>query len=232
MRKLTYILPLFAASFFISCGETETTEENQTGTEETTANKGGASEEATSSNTYSVDPSTVTLKWTSFKLAEKVGVDGEFTTYELSGYNDNATSINDLMTGSVITMDVASTKTGDEARDGKIINSFFGSMLETAQISATLVSMEGEEKGTAIVNITMNGQSLDQEMHWMYREDLSTFILQGTINIPDWGAQDALDQLTSVCEEKHKGTGDKAITWPDVEVNATVKVNVTPTEGV
>lgn len=230
MKKFIYILPLFAGALLVNCGGSES--EQQESTEETTVEKGETTTESNSSNTYSVDPSTVTLKWTSFKLAEKVGVDGEFTTYELSGYNDNASSIHELMTGSVISMDVTSTKTGDEARDGKIINSFFGSMLETAQISAILVSMEGDDKGTAVVNITMNGQSLDQEMHWMYREDLSTFILQGTINIPDWGAQDALDQLTTVCEEKHKGTGDKAITWPDVEVNATVKVNVMPAESI
>lgn len=227
MKKLIYILPIFMGLFLTNCNNSETKSESESTTQESTDEK-GAQGSTMVSGTYSIDPSTITLKWTAFKLAEKVGVDGEFKSYSLTGYTDNANSITEMMTGTEITMEVASTKTGDEARDGKIINSFFGSMNNTAEIKATLLSMEGEEKGTATVMVTMNDQSLEQEMHWMYREDLNTFIMKGIINIPDWNAQSALDELTKVCEEKHKGTGDKAVTWPDVEVNATVKVDFVP----
>lgn len=228
MKKLIYILPIFMGLFLTNCNNGETKSESESTTQESTDEK-GAQGSTLVSGTYSIDPSTITLKWTAFKLAEKVGVDGEFKSYSLTGYTDNANSITEMMTGAEITMEVASTKTGDEARDGKIITSFFGSMNNTSEIKATLLSMEGEEKGTAVVMVTMNDQSLEQEMHWMYREDLKTFIMKGIINIPDWNAQSALDELTKVCEEKHKGTGDKAVTWPDVEVNATVKVNFVPT---
>ncbi len=229
MKKLTYILPLFISTLIMSCGnaETETSETSEEGTSE----KGGAPE-ATVENTYSIDPSTAVVKWTAFKLAEKVGVEGEFKSYAITGHTDNAATIVDMMTGAEITLDVSSTKTGDEARDGKIINSFFGSMTGTEQVVASIVSMTGEDKGTAQVQITMNDASVTNELEWIYRDDLKAFILQGIINVPDWNAQGALDALNKVCEEKHQGTGDKAVTWPDVEVKANVKVIVNPAEGV
>lgn len=231
MKKLIYILPAFIGLFLTNCNSGETTSENESTTQESSDEK-VSSVETLATGSFSIDPSSVTLKWTAFKLAEKVGVDGEFKSYTLTGYTDNANSITEMMTGSEITMEVSSTKTGDEARDGKIINSFFGSMQNTEQIKATLISMEGSEEGTAIIRIMMNDQSLEQEMQWIYREDLNTFIIKGVINIPDWNAQQALDELTKVCEEKHKGTGDKAVTWPDVEINATVKVNFAPASEV
>lgn len=228
MKNLFYTLPFFAASFLISCGaeesSTESTDENAT-TEETT-DEVGKDSPAVSSSTYSIDPSTVEVKWTAFKLAEKVGVNGKFTEFALSGHTDNAVSITEMMTGTAITIAVASTNTDDEARDGKIVASFFGTMLNTENIVATITSMNGEEEGTAMVEITMNDTPFTQEMNWLYRSDLGAFIIKGSINVPDWNAQSALDALNVVCEEKHKGTGDEAITWPDVEVSANVKVIV------
>lgn len=230
MKKLTYILPIFAASLLVSCGgEDTTTPDGEPGkaSHETTNEKGAAPGEEGISNTFSIDTSTVVVKWTGFKTPEKIGVDGEFKSYSIIGYTDNATSISDMMTGTEIILDVNSTKTGDEARDGKIISSFFGNMTNTNQISAHLVSMEGETEGKAQVEIKMNDVSFTQEMEWTYREDLSMFILQGVVNIPDWNAILALDKLTEACFEKHQGK-----TWPDVEVRANVKVIVTPAQGV
>lgn len=227
MKKITYILPLFVAAFLFSCGdaETETPATEETTTEES-ADKGGApAPEA--ANVYSIDPATAVVKWTGFKTPEKIGVDGEFKTYTLTGYTDNASSISEMMTGTEIVVDVTSTKTGDEARDGKIVNSFFGSMMNTENIVATLVNMDGDTEGTAQVEITMNEVTFIQDMEWTYREDLSMFILQSSINVPDWNAQAALDQLTEVCFEKHQG-----ITWSDVEVRANVKVISSPAAGV
>lgn len=219
MKKIIYILPFFAATFLISCGnETETSEVSKGHEDVDTV----AIVQVTK---YSIDPSTVAVKWTAFKLAEKVGVNGEFGGFSVSGYQDNATTIAEMMMGAEITLEVASTKTGDEARDAKIIASFFGTMVNTTNISAKINSISGDESGIANVSITMNDMTVDQDLEWMYKADIKTFLLKGVLNVPDWGAQNALDALNKVCEEKHKGEGDKAITWPDVEVVASVLVN-------
>lgn len=224
MKKLVYILPLLTSSFFISCGSAET--EKIEKTEDNNSPKGTQDEPATNM-VYNLDPSTAVVKWTGFKTPEKIGVDGEFTSYSISGYHENASNIAEMMTGTEILIDVASTKTGDESRDAKIIEFFFGTMVNTANIEATIISLQGEENGTAQIEIKMNEVSFTQEMEWIFRSDLSTFILQGIINVPDFGAEAALSKLTEVCFEKHQG-----VTWSDVEVKANVKVSISPQEGI
>lgn len=226
MKKF-YILPFFAASLLISCGSAETESETNS-TEEVSSDKGGAQDiEVTGSNLYSIDPSTAVVKWTGFKTPEKIGVDGEFKSYTLTGYHDNAASIPDMILDTEITLDVSSTKTGDEARDGKIVNSFFGTMMNTDSIVAKVIGIEGSTEGLVQLEIKMNDVAIIQEAEWVYREDLGMLIFKGVVNIPDWNAQAALDKLTEVCFEKHQG-----ITWSDVEVRANLKVNVSPAEGV
>ena len=175
--------------------------------------------------TFSLLPETVEVKWIGYKLAEKVGVNGAFKEFVLTGYNDGALSIKELMTGAEISLNVASTKTGDEARDGKIVTSFFGTMVDTENITAKLISLSGENAGLAKVIIKMNGLEIEKELDWSYTKDNFTFLLNGSIEVPEWNAQVALDALNAVCEEKHRGDGDKAVTWSDVTVSAFVLID-------
>ncbi len=222
MKNLRYILIGISAILGVSsCGNEQTT---PTSNEVQTK----SSENTTVSLTYSILPETAELNWTGFKLAEKVGVNGSFKTFSLSGFNQEANSIVELMTGTEVQIEVGSTKTGDEARDGKIINSFFGSMNTPETISAKIIELKGEESGKASVSITMNGETLEKQLDWSYTKNNFTFMIKGNINVPDWKAQNALDELNKVCEEKHKGDGDVAITWPDADVSAFVLIEETP----
>jgi hypothetical protein len=205
-----------------SCGEAETTSEDpKKGNESTEPGKLAAQEETT----FSLLPETAEVKWIGFKLAEKVGVNGAFTDFSLTGYNNEAASISELMVGTEISVKVASTKTGDEVRDGKLVSSFFGTMQDSEFIVATLKGLTGETEGKATVAIKMNGQEIEKELDWSYTKDNFTFLIHGNINVPDWNAQPALDALNVVCEEKHKGEGDVSVTWPDVDVSAFVLID-------
>ncbi len=204
-----------------SCGEEPKTSEKEAGKEEVSTPEVVEN----TITTFSVLPETAEVKWIGFKLAEKVGVNGAFENFTMTGYHNEAASIKDLMIGTSVSIVVGSTKTGDEARDGKIIASFFGSMLETENIVATLKSLKGETEGKATVAITMNGKEVEKELDWSYTKDNFTFLLHGNINVPDWEAQVALDALNTVCEEKHRGEGDVAVTWPDVDISAYVLID-------
>jgi hypothetical protein len=206
-------------SLFISCNSEAESKDG-----DNTQEGSNQSETVIEEVTYSLLPETAEVKWIGYKLAEKVGVNGAFKNFSLTGYSNNAASIKDLMIGSEITIEVASTKTGDEARDGKIVNSFFGTMAATENIVAELISLSGEDAGTAVVKIVMNGLAVEKELNWSYTKDNSTFLLNGNINVPDWDAQAALDALNLVCEEKHRGDGDVAVTWADVDVSAFVLI--------
>jgi hypothetical protein len=221
MKKLHYILIGVTALIGISsCGSDQTTT-SEAG-KETSENKQSIS------YVYSVLPETAELNWTGFKLAEKVGVNGSFKNFSLSGFNQEANSVVELMTGTEIQIEVGSTKTGDEARDGKIINSFFGSMNTPETISAKIIKLNGEESGKATVSITMNGETLEKQLDWSYTKNNFTFMIKGNLNVPDWKAQNALDELNKVCEEKHRGDGDVSVTWPDADVSAFVLIEETP----
>ncbi len=206
----------------VSCGDAATsTEENKEGQEDV----GKENSEVVEETVFSLLPETAEVKWIGFKLAEKVGVNGAFKDFSITGYNNGAASIADLMIGTEISLKVASTKTGDEVRDGKLVDSFFGTMENTEYIVATLKGLTGETEGKAFVAITMNGQEIEKELDWSYTKDNFTFLIHGNINVPDWNAQPALDALNVVCEEKHRGDGDVSVTWPDVDVSAFVLID-------
>lgn len=204
-----------------SCGEAETTAENNTNEEV----KSSANEVVAEEVTFSLLPETAEVKWIGFKLAEKVGVNGAFKDFSMTGYNNDAASISELMVGTEISLKVSSTKTGDEVRDGKIVASFFGTMQDTEYIIATLKGLSGETEGKATVAIKMNGQEVEKQLDWSYTKDNFTFLIHGNINVPDWNAQSALDALNVVCEEKHRGEGETSVTWSDVDISAYVLID-------
>lgn len=206
-----------------SCGEAETNSEDpKKGQENTEPGKEVVVQEEA---TFSLLPETAEVKWIGFKLAEKVGVNGAFKDFSITGYHNNAASISELMIGTEISLKVSSTKTGDEARDGKLVASFFGTMKNTEYIVATLKGLTGETKGKATVAIKMNGKEIEKDLDWSYTKDNFTFLIHGNIYVPDWDAKNALDALNVACEEKHKGEGDAAVTWPDVDVSAFVLID-------
>ena len=222
MKSTHYILSFLSIGLFLaSCGnEPKSTEDNKESATQKTV--------VVDSQTvvkFSLLPETVEVKWIGYKLAEKVGVNGAFKEFTLTGYNNESSSIKDLMTGTEISIKVGSTKTGDEVRDGKIITSFFGSMNATETINAKLVSLSGETSGIAKVLIKMNDVEIEKELDWSYTKDNFTFLLNGTIEVPEWNAQSALDALNLVCEEKHRGEGAVAVTWSDVAVSAFVLID-------
>jgi len=153
--------------------------------------------------TYSVVEGTEEIKWTAFKLTEKVGVGGAFKIFKTSGYNQGSASVVELMQGSFINIETASVFTNNEGRDVKIVNSFFGNMVETTEIDAEIVSLEGIDSGTALVRFKMNYVAVEKELSWKNEGD-SLFKLKGEIDILNWDAQLALDSLNAVCSEKHK----------------------------
>ncbi len=208
-----------------SCGA-EKEKEHAEDTEKTDATIPGDEthvDELAMNATYSVVEGTEEVKWTAFKLTEKVGIGGAFTTFKTSGYNQGAASVVELMQGSFINIETASVATNNEGRDVKIVNSFFGNMIETTEIDAEIVFLEGVDGGAAIVRLKMNYQELEQEFSWNTDGD-SIFILKGAIDVLNWDAQLALDSLNAVCSEKHKGADGVSVTWPNVEIKASVNI--------
>ena len=67
-----------------SCGEEPKTSEKEASKEEVSTPEVVEN----TITTFSVLPETAEVKWIGFKLAEKVGVNGEFENFTMTGYNN------------------------------------------------------------------------------------------------------------------------------------------------
>jgi hypothetical protein len=214
MKKMIFLLS--SVLLFAQCGGGEATQEN--------AEVQEVQEEVVESVTmYALKDGSAEVKWTAFKLTDKIGVNGKFDSLfvELSQVED--TSIAELLGGAKMTIATNSTSTGDAERDGKIMKQFFGTMTNGgASIIGTVKEVEGENAGKVVVSIEMNGSVYDQVFDWKYENEI--VIMKATIDVNNWSAGQSLGALNKVCRELHKGPDGKSVLWPDVEVVVNFRV--------
>lgn len=178
---------------------------------------GGESESTVAADTaevctYSYDSSSTELTWTAFKLTEKIAVNGTFNEINVTA-KDSASDMFAVLTGATFDIPVASVNSQDPVRDGKVKNSFFGNMIETASITGTVNSLSASG---ASIAITMNGVTKDYNGE--VTVDGETITVTTTVDIVDFNAQTSLDSLSVVCAEKHTGPDGVNKFWSTVDV--------------
>ncbi len=154
--------------------------------------------------TYSVDPSTVKIGWTAFKLTEKVGVPGTFQKVRWSGPTA-ASSLAELARGLRVEIDGASLSTGNPGRDATIADFFFRRFHPDAQITGRAVSVKGDEHaGTVEIEISMNGKRRTVPFRYEIGADHHVDA-RASIDVMDFALQAPFDSLHEACREKHTG---------------------------
>jgi polyisoprenoid-binding protein YceI len=162
--------------------------------------------------TYAYDPISTSVNWTAYKLSSKDAVKGKFDSVMVENVTISEVA-EEVLVGSNFTIYTSSLNSGDGERDPKIINSFFNVMKETTTITGKILEAIN---GNAKIQLTMNGASL--EVPATYEVVENELKLKTTINVPDWGAQNALDELNKVCSVRHTGPDGVKKLWPDVDV--------------
>lgn len=197
MKKIVYIIPVFAFAV-ASCGggEAETT----------------TTQDTVEVCTYSYDSSKTELTWTAFKLTEKIGVNGTFNEINVVA-KDSAADMFAVLTGATFEIPVATLNSQDPIRDGKVKNSFFGNMDSTAYITGVVNSISAEG---ASVSVTMN--NVTKEYSGVVTVEGETITMTTTVDIVDFNAQESLDSLSVVCAEKHTGPDGINKFWSTVDV--------------
>jgi len=178
---------------------------------------GGQSEITTAKDTaaactYSYDSASTQLTWTAFKLTDKIGVNGTFDQIHVTAKGSSADMFA-VLTGAAFDIPVVTLNSQDPVRDGKVKNSFFGNMIETASITGTVNSIS--ETG-ANITVTMNGVSKDYQGVVSINEE--TITVTTTVDIVDFNAQPSLDSLSVVCAEKHTGPDGVNKFWSTVDI--------------
>ncbi|MFP5471311.1 MAG: YceI family protein [Bacteroidia bacterium] len=162
--------------------------------------------------TYAYDASTTSVNWTAYKLSSKDAVKGKFDSVVVENVTVSEIA-EDVLVGANFIISTSSLNSGDAERDPKIINSFFNVMKETSVITGNILEAKN---GDAKIRLTMNNVSL--EIPAKYEVIENELKLKTTLNIPDWGAQNALDALNKVCSVRHTGPDGVNKLWPNVEV--------------
>ncbi|MCB0477333.1 MAG: YceI family protein [Crocinitomicaceae bacterium] len=205
MKKL--IFAFIATSFLITSCSSEEKKEDKS------KEKKEENKESAESCTYSISPDNIVVNFTAYKFAEpnKTGVNGKFEEITISGNNQN---VDPMMaaTGVQFEIPVASVYTGDPARDKKIRESFFGTMMATEKMTGSVRAIEGDQ---VTIELKMNEITFDVVATQVI--DGENITLNAEINTDNWNGQDAISALNKVCEANHKSPeGGASVLWPDV----------------
>ena len=157
----------------------------------------------------------ILVKWSAYKHTGKIPVNGEFEKVEISNFNED-TDIKTAVSGTKFKIPISSINTNDKNRDYKIISSFFEIMLNTDTISGEIISLDSD--GSGKISISMNNQSIEKNYTWVMDEQTQELIIKTSIDVLEWGAQNALNALNEVCSERHTGPDGVNKLWPDVDI--------------
>lgn len=218
MKVLNISLIAVATLFMTACGSgTESTEV----TDEKSAEEAAPVEKSmVEVCTYSYDPSTTKISWKSFKTSAKVAVGGTFDTFTVD-HTVESNSESAIFENATFTIVTASVNTGNTERDPKLIKFFFNAMISTDTITGgiTKISEAVDGKGAAIIHITMNGQT--HEENATYTLEGTVLTLSATINMALWEASNAITSLNTECKDLHTGDDGISKLWEEVDIEIT-----------
>ena len=166
---------------------------------------------------FSVVAETITVNWTGYKTTSKIPVTGQFKTVEIENSKGGATAV-EALNGTTFKLPVSSLFSGDDDRDGKLKQLFFGVMDATVALTGTL-NLNDDGNGT--VNLKMNNVTKEIPITFIASGQLVE--LSGSLDIvDDFNAQKALESISEACFELHKGPDLVSKTWSEVGISAAV----------
>ena len=171
---------------------------------------------------YQIDTETISLKWTAYKTTEKKPVSGHFRKINIKEFTP-AEKIENAIDQVSFSIPISSLATGNESRDVKLVEKFFGIMDNTEFIKGTFNFGEGNNKnGNGVLDLTMNSETYGLPYEYTISND--SMFISATMNIQDWKAENALDSLNVACGILHQAADGITKTWEDVEIKASVGI--------
>ncbi|OHX65611.1 YceI family protein [Flammeovirga pacifica] len=204
MKKLSLSLITFCALSIWGCSSNNSTSEQNSNEKKT---------EVVSEKSYAYDASQTMVSFSAFKTTDKVAVSGRFQEFEVKTTKETVSNPIEILEGLTFEIPVNSIETNDKSRNGKIVEHFFGSMLNTANITGTVKSTAN---GKALVDIALNGVTKEVALNLKVSENI--ILIKGNIDMSDWDALGAINALNKVCDDLHKGPDGKSKLWSDVDL--------------
>ncbi|MFT5512441.1 MAG: polyisoprenoid-binding protein YceI [Bacteroidia bacterium] len=187
---------------------------SNTKTQDTDQNAGDTTVQA--QQFYEYQRAFTKLTWTAYKTTARVGVSGSFDAFEITPGVSYGT-VPALLDQLEFTIPVASTNSANEERDGKLVATFFGSMMNTENITGKFTSVAGNDTtGTIRILIKMN--DIEYEVEGAYLADGNKVGIKASLHLGDWKAEPSVGALNKVCDDLHKGEDGVSKLWPDVDI--------------
>ena len=206
MEKGIYIIAAISVALTLSsCGE-EVVTENEDEVEETIC-------------FYTYEDQSTTFEWTGYKTTSKIGVKGTFNEMTISGDESSDDPIA-LLESLTFSMTTASVETGDEGRNKKIAETFFGSMASPETITGKVKELN--DQGMAIISVTMNGATADVEGEYTLVD--GAFEFTSTVDVSMWTALASLEALHELCVDLHTGDDGVPKTWTEVGLSFSTRL--------
>ncbi len=156
------------------------------------------------------------LTWTAYKTTAKIGVNGSFDEFNVDP-GVNYGTVTALLDQLEFSIPVSTTNSENEERDGKIVASFFGSMMNTESIAGKFTSVAGNDtSGSIRIEISMN--DIAYEVDGTYAADGNKVTINTSLHLGDWKAEPSVDALNKVCDDLHKGEDGVSKLWPNVDI--------------
>ena len=159
------------------------------------------------------------VSFTAYKTSEKLPVGGKFMKINIKDSKNGATALETLK-GTEFGIPVSSLLTNDATgtRDPKLLEFFFGAMQDTEIISGVFKT---DSDNKCSIDVTMNGETSNIPLEYTITDETS-ITFNGTLNLEDWNALEAVASINKACKELHTGTDGVTKTWSDVAVQAQV----------
>lgn len=209
MRALQYVGVFMIAVGFIACS----------GNHNTANEEAEAGNELSQENcVYTYTEGSLNVKWTAFKTTEKVGVSGSFDTISVNGIQ-TSNSATEMFANADFSIPVSSINSSNPDRDKKILEHFFGTMVETSTLNGKVLGMTDSD---CSVLINMNGVA-DTCVFNLSKNDTAVSLV-GVIELANWNALQSANALNTVCFDLHKGADGVSKLWPDVKLEITAGI--------
>jgi polyisoprenoid-binding protein YceI len=159
----------------------------------------------------------VTVAWTAYKTASKIGVSGTFDKVDYKAVAKDGKNFREILVGSSVNIDTSSVNSKNTGRDVKLVKFFFKQM-DSNTMNAKITDIKADKKlkdkartGVVTLDVTMNGITKSVPMKYSFANGI--FSAKGTIDIFDFSASKALSSINKACFDLHKGK-----TWNDVSI--------------
>ena len=170
-------------------------------------------------NALEIDAASVKTHFTGFKLAKKLGVNGEIDGAEYK-FGKNSGSAVEILEGTTANMDFANKNTKDKIRDKNIQRTYVDN-LKNSKISASLKNVKGDDvSGNATGVITFN--DVTKEIPMTYKVENNKLVVKGEINMrTDFNTEES---FTALSTDKQISALHGKKTWEEVEIYFDVDV--------